>query len=80
MPLEAETRKIWTDGKDHYIPYLENSFGRSVKQDTLAFSDNKVSLWRWRDDFQNDFAARMDWCFMSFEEANHPPVFATRNA
>ncbi len=79
VPLEAETRKIWTDGKDHYIPYLENSFGRSVKQDTLAFSDNKVSLWRWRDDFQNDFAARMDWCFMSFEEANHPPVFASES-
>jgi hypothetical protein len=28
----------------------------------------------WRDDFQNDFAARMDWCTKSFTEANHPPV------
>lgn len=74
VPLEAEIRKIWTDGKDHYALYMENSFGRSVKQDTFAFSDNKVTLWRWRDDFQNDFAARMDWCFMSFEEANHPPL------
>jgi hypothetical protein len=30
-------------------------------------------LWRWRDDFQNDFAARMGWCTKSYEEANHPP-------
>jgi len=29
---------------------------------------------RWREDFQNDFAARMDWCHTPFEEANHPPV------
>jgi len=23
---------------------------------------------------QDDFAARMDWCLQSYEEANHPPV------
>jgi hypothetical protein len=33
-----------------------------------------VTLWRWRDDFQNDFAARMDWCLKSYQEANHRPV------
>ena len=27
-----------------------------------------------REAFQNDFAARMDWCTMAYEEANHPPV------
>ena len=31
-------------------------------------------MWRWRDDFQNDFAARMDWSTRSYKEANHPPV------
>ena len=40
----------------------------------MTFSNNKVSLWRWRDDFQNDFAARMDWCTKLYEDANHPPV------
>jgi hypothetical protein len=35
---------------------------------------NLVTLWRWREDFQQDFAARMDWCLMSWKEANHPPV------
>lgn len=33
-----------------------------------------LTLWRWRDAFQNDFAARMDWTVMSYEAANHPPV------
>ena len=47
--------------------------GRTVRLDTLSFNDNKVTLWRWRDDFQNDFAARMDWCTKSYEESNHPP-------
>jgi hypothetical protein len=33
-----------------------------------------VTLWRWRDDFQNDFAARMDWTVNPVSEANHSPV------
>ncbi len=32
------------------------------------------SLFRWREAFQNDFAARMDWCAHPFNEANHNPV------
>jgi hypothetical protein len=28
---------------------------------------------RWLDVLQNDFAARADWCVMSYDEANHPP-------
>jgi hypothetical protein len=44
------------------------------KLDSITIKDNKVTLWRWRDDFQNDFAARMDWCTMTYKEANHPPV------
>ncbi|MDP5171563.1 MAG: DUF1593 domain-containing protein [Bacteroidia bacterium] len=74
VPFEAETRPIWTDAIDAYTPYVPNPYGRAVKQDSFTAHDNKASLWRWRDDFQNDFAARMDWCIMSVEEANHPPV------
>lgn len=32
------------------------------------------SVSKWREDYQNDFAARMDWNARSYEEANHPPV------
>lgn len=74
VPFEAETRKIWTNAVDSYQPYLPNDYGRSVKLDSLKHKDSKVTLWRWRDDFQYDFAARMDWCTKSYEEANHAPV------
>ncbi|AYN68404.1 DUF1593 domain-containing protein [Euzebyella marina] len=74
VPIEKETRPIWTNINDTYSPVISNEFGRNVKNDTLTFTDNRVTLWRWRDDFQNDFAARMDWCTQSYENANHPPV------
>jgi hypothetical protein len=34
------------------------------------------TVWRWRSAYQNDFAARMDWCVKPFKQANHPPVAA----
>jgi len=74
VPIEPEPREIWTNAIDTFTPYLHNEYGRSVRKDTTSFSDNRVTLWRWRDDFQNDFAARMDWCTKSYKEANHPPV------
>ena len=74
VPFEPETRKIWTNASDSYTPYILSQYGRTIKKDTITFENDKVTLWRWRDDFQNDFAARMDWCEKSFEEANHPPI------
>ena len=74
VQIAAETREIWTNANDTYTPYVPSEYGRAVRKDTASFSGYKVTLWRWRDDFQNDFAARMDWCLQSFEEANHPPV------
>jgi hypothetical protein len=74
VPLEPETREIWTNTADRYTPYIYNEYGRAVRMDTVSFNDNKVTLWRWRNDFQNDFSARMDWCTKSYKEANHPPV------
>jgi hypothetical protein len=71
---EAETRPIWTDAVDKYTPYIFNEYGRAVRLDTNTFTGNKVTLWRWRDDFQNDFAARMNWCTKPYKEANHSPV------
>ena len=36
--------------------------------------DRRHSVSRWRDDFNRDFAARMDWSTSSeFESVNHPP-------
>ncbi len=74
VTIATETRPIWTNAIDTYTPYIPKEYGRTVKKDTTSFSGYKETLWRWRDDFQNDFAARMDWCTLSYEEANHPPV------
>jgi hypothetical protein len=74
VTIAPETREIWTNAIDNYTPYLQREYGRAVGKDTVTFTGYKETLWRWRDDFQNDFAARMDWCIKSYPEANHPPV------
>ncbi len=74
VEIAPETRAIWTDAIDKYTPYVHKEYGRTVKKDTISFKDNKATLWRWRNDFQNDFAARMDWCTQTYKDANHPPV------
>ena len=58
--------------------------GRFQKNDKGYFSDAidsfgneaiaRAGVYRWREDFQNDFAARMDWCVGEYNECNHPPV------
>lgn len=61
--LHPESRPIWTDAKDEVIG-----------KDGKVYLDNHATIWRWRDAYQNDFAARMDWTILPREEANHPPV------
>lgn len=73
-PYEPESRAIWTNANDKFTPRIPNKYGRAIGQDTGSYNDSFVTLWRWREDLQNDFAARMDWCTKSFAEANHPPV------
>jgi hypothetical protein len=31
-------------------------------------------IWRWAESFQNDWAARADWCVKSYRDANHAPI------
>jgi hypothetical protein len=70
----AETRPIWTNAVDRLAPYVASEYGRAFRRSASTFADNKVTLWRWRDAFQNDFAARMDWTTQPYARANHPPV------
>jgi hypothetical protein len=74
VAIPPETRPIWTNAIDEYTPPQFAEYGRPVAAGEKAFRDAKVTLWRWRDDFQNDFAARMDWTTKPFAQANHPPV------
>jgi hypothetical protein len=46
-----------------------------VGQDGKTYRSNHATIWRWRDAYQNDFAARMQWTLSpSIESANHHPV------
>lgn len=61
--IEPETRPIWTDAQDEVMG-IDGSWHTS----------NKATIWRWREAYQNDFAARMDWTVNDYKNANHPPV------
>ena len=45
-----------------------------------SFKDFRATVWRWRDEFQHDFAARMDWTIRPYSDANHTPVPVLRHA
>jgi hypothetical protein len=61
--LYPETRPIWTDADDEVMGV-----------DGRWHDTNHATLWRWREAYQNDFAARMDWTVKAYKDANHPPV------
>jgi hypothetical protein len=68
----GESRSIWTQGGD--------VSSRITSQDTVTGMDGKqytsdqATIWRWREAFQNDFAARMSWTVSDYAHANHNPV------
>ena len=68
----GETRPIWTQGGD--------AFWRLTSADTVIGEDGRVhvsdqaTIWRWRNAFQNDFSARLDWTVNPADRANHNPV------
>jgi hypothetical protein len=61
---EPETRAIWTNAKDSVISSV----------DKKPYFGNMETIWRWRQEFQNDFAARMLWTTNDYDACNHPPV------
>lgn len=74
VPVPQETRPIWTNAVDTVTPRVARDFGVAIGPMNRTYEDFRAGLWRWRDDFQNDFAARMDWTVSEPEDANHPPV------
>ncbi|HEV7992986.1 MAG TPA: nucleoside hydrolase-like domain-containing protein, partial [Gemmatimonadaceae bacterium] len=67
MQPPGEPRPIWTnDGVRTADAVLLD--GEMVKSD-------QATIWRYREQFQHDFAARMNWCVAdSYAKANHNPV------
>jgi hypothetical protein len=39
-----------------------------------TYKSTYAGLYRWRREFQNDFATRMDWTLKPYDQANHPPI------
>ena len=74
VPIDPETRPIWTNAVDEVTPPVPGEFGRALRGGGQTAKGFRTTVWRWRDDFQNDFAARMDWTIKPRAEANHPPV------
>ena len=60
---EPETHPIWTDAMDEVMG-----------NDGNWHTSNKATIWRWREAYQNDFSARMDWPIKDYKDANHAPV------
>lgn len=55
----------------HYSDAVDKVTGK----DGQKYNSNHATIWRWREQYQNDFAARMRWTLTSdISKANHAPV------
>ena len=59
----------------HDAGYFNDAASRSEDE-----PDARATVYRWRDDFQRDFAARMDWCVNDYHQANHRPVVSVNGS
>ncbi|EXJ75326.1 uncharacterized protein A1O5_02022 [Cladophialophora psammophila CBS 110553] len=56
---------------NHYHDAIDEVIGVNGQK----FRSNQATIWRWRDQYQNDFAARMQWTLTDARsKANHAPV------
>jgi hypothetical protein len=69
----GEPRPFWTQGGDSY-PGSDNSQDTVAGADGAMHTSDQTTIWRWREAFQHDFAARMDWTVKPLRQANHNPV------
>ena len=63
---------IWTQGGDEFMRATSQDAVRGV--DGQEHVSDQATIWRWREAYQNDFAARMDWTVKDFAHANHNPL------
>lgn len=71
-------------------PELGGWGGRFIRNEQGYFSDAtdsfgevtnaRATVFRWRADFQNDWAARMDWCVGDYQNCNHAPVVSVNGS
>ena len=59
-----------------FYMYTETTDVWIDKKTGITYNDVVSPIYRWRQAYQNDFEARIDWCIKTNEEANHNPVTA----
>jgi len=68
----GEPRPFWTQGGDSF-PGRDNSRDTVTGIDGTSYTSDQATIWRWRNAFQHDFAARMEWTVSDRSHANHNP-------
>jgi hypothetical protein len=69
-------RYVWRQPWLETRPYWTNSRGSRdtvIGTDGKNYTSDQATIWRWREAFQHDFAARMDWTIKEVAQANHNP-------
>ncbi|ONH65393.1 hypothetical protein BON22_4741 [Cyberlindnera fabianii] len=61
--LSGATHNHYGDAEDY-----------AIGKDGKIHNSNKATIWRWREAYQGDFAARMQWTIKPFEETPHQPI------
>ncbi|KAL4860580.1 hypothetical protein BDV12DRAFT_204889 [Aspergillus spectabilis] len=57
------------------VRHFTDAVDEVTGQDGKRYASNHATIWRWRDAFQNDFAARMQWTLGNDpKQASHQPV------
>ncbi len=64
----------WGSWGGRFNKIKEGNIYRDAIDEVNNVKNHRVTVWRWRPYFQNDFQARMDWCVESYKNANHNPV------
>lgn len=59
-----EKGPLWTNAEDSVYSTIDKAWHKN----------EQATIWRWREEYQNDFAARMAWTTKPYNQANHPPV------
>ena len=61
--------------------HYSDAADRVVGKNNETFISNRATVWRWRNAFQNDFAARMQWSLpASMSKANHHPIISVNGS
>lgn len=71
LPVNVSDEGVSNRG--HFCDAIDTVVGMNGEN----FRTNKATIWRWRNAFQEDFAARMQWTLTDdFTKANHQPIIS----